>query len=48
VGVPLREVAGRMKVLRERVAGIGVHEEMVKVAIRSPGGEPWTRTTGIF
>ena len=37
-----------MKVLYERVAGIDVHKDMIKVAIRSPGGKPWTRTTGIF
>jgi hypothetical protein len=28
-----------MKVLYERVAGIDVHKDMIKVAIRSPGGE---------
>ncbi len=32
-----------MKVLYERVAGIDVHKDMVKVAIRSPGDKPWTR-----
>lgn len=32
-----------MKVLYERVAGIDVHKDMVKVAIRSPGEKPWTR-----
>jgi transposase len=48
VGVPLQEVARRMKVLYERVAGIDVHEDMVKVAIRSPGDKPWTRTTEIL
>ena len=37
-----------MKVLYERVAGIDVHKDMIKVAIRSPGEEPWTRTTGVF
>jgi transposase len=46
--VPLQEVAALMKVLYERVAGIDVHKEMVKVAIRSPGKKPWTRTTEIF
>ena len=39
-GVPLQEVAAQMKVLYERVAGIDVHKEMVKVAIRSPGEKP--------
>ena len=33
----------RMKVLYERVAGIDVHKDVIKVAIRSPGDEPWTR-----
>src|SRR5258707_909982 len=37
-----------MKVLYERVAGIDVHEDMVKVAIRSPGEKPWTRKTEIL
>src|ERR1700757_562250 len=36
-----------MKVLYERVAGIDVHKDMVKVAIRSPGDRPWTRKTEI-
>jgi hypothetical protein len=48
VGVPLQEVARRMKVLYERVAGIDVHKEMIKVAIRSPGEKPWTRKTEIL
>ena len=37
-----------MKVLYERVAGIDVHKDMIKVAIRSPGGKPWTRKTQIL
>jgi transposase len=37
-----------MKVLHERVAGIDVHKDMVKVAIRSPGERPWTRKTEIL
>jgi transposase len=40
-------VAG-VKVLHERVAGIDVHKDMVKVAIRSPGDKPWTRKTEVF
>ena len=35
--MPLQEVAAYMKVLHERVAGIDVHKDMIKVAIRSPG-----------
>jgi transposase len=37
-----------MKVLCERVAGIDVHKDMIKVAIRSPGEKPWTRKTEIL
>ncbi len=47
-GLPLQEVAARMKVLYERVAGIDVHKDMIKVAIRSPGEKPWTRKTEIL
>ena len=36
-----------MKVLYERVAGIDVHKDMIKVAIRSPGDKTWTRKTEI-
>jgi transposase len=32
----------------ERVAGVDVHKDMVKVAIRSPGDKPWTRKTKIL
>jgi transposase len=37
-----------MRVLYERVAGIDVHKDMIKVAIRSPGEKRWTRTTEIL
>ena len=47
-GVPLQEVARRMKVLYERVAGIDVHKDMIKVAIRSPGEKPWARKTEVL
>jgi hypothetical protein len=40
-GIAAREVAG-VKVLHERVAGIDVHKDMIKVAIRSPEDKPWT------
>ena len=36
-----------MKVMYERVAGIDVHKDMIKVAVRSPGDKPWTRKTAI-
>jgi transposase len=37
-----------MKVLYERVAGTGVHKDMIKVAVRSPGKKPWARKTDIL
>jgi transposase len=37
-----------VRVLHEHVAGIDVHKDMIKVAIRSPGEKRWTRTTEIF
>jgi transposase len=46
--MPLQEVVAQMKVLYERVAGIDVHKDMIKVAIRSPGEKPWTRKTEIL
>jgi len=46
--MPLQEVAAQMKVLYERVAGIDVHKDMIKVAIRSPGEKPWTRATEVL
>src|SRR5216684_1604814 len=47
-GLPLQEVADGMKVMYEHVAGIDVHKDMIKVAIRSPGDKPWTRKTEIL
>ena len=37
-----------MRVLHEHVAGIDVHKDMIKVAIRSPGEKRWARKTEIF
>src|SRR5947207_2499398 len=37
-----------MKVMYERVAGIDVHKDMIKVAVRSPGDKRWTRKTEIL
>jgi transposase len=37
-----------VKVMHERVAGIDVHKEMVKVAIRSPGEKRRARKTGVL
>ena len=46
-GLPLGRWQG-VKVLHEHVAGIDVHKDMIKVAIRSPGEKPWTRKTEIL
>jgi transposase len=37
-----------MKVLYERVAGIDVHKDMIKAAVRSPGQKAWTRKTDVL
>jgi len=37
-----------VKVMHERVAGIDVHKDMVKVAIRSPGEKRWARKTEVL
>ena len=37
-----------LKVMHEYVAGIDVHKDMVKVAVRSPGKKKWTRKTEIL
>ena len=37
-----------MKVQYERVAGIDVHKDMIKVGIRSPGDKPWTRRSEVL
>jgi transposase len=34
--------------MHERVAGIDVHKDMIKVAIRSPGEKRWTRKTEVL
>ena len=47
-GVPLQEVAARMKVLYERVAGIDVHKDMIKVGVRTPGHRAWTRNSEVL
>jgi hypothetical protein len=47
-GMPLQEVARRMRVLYERVAGIDVHKDMIKVGIRSPGDKAWTRRSEVL
>src|SRR6266568_5758094 len=37
-----------MRVLYERVAGIDVHKDMIKVGIRAPGHRAWTRTCEVL
>ena len=37
-----------MRVLYDRVAAIGVHKDMIKVAVRVPGKKRGTRTTGVL
>jgi hypothetical protein len=32
----------------ERVAGIDVHQDMIKVGIRAPGHRAWTRTSELL
>ena len=39
---------GCVKVMYERVAGIDVRKDMIKVAVRSPGDKPWARKTEIL
>ncbi len=34
---PLQEARRRMRVMYERIAGIDVHKDMIKVGIRTPG-----------
>ena len=37
-----------MKVLYERVAGIDVHKDMIKVGIRTPGHRAWARASEVL
>src|SRR4051812_99066 len=37
-----------MRVMHERVAGIDVHKDMIKVGIRGPGHRAWTRTSEVL
>jgi transposase len=37
-----------MRVMYERVAGIDVHKDMIKVGIRGPGHRAWTRTCEVL
>ena len=37
-----------LRVMHEYVAGIDVHKDMVKVAVRSPGKKKWARKTKIL
>jgi transposase len=37
-----------MRVMHERVAGIDVHKDMIKVGVRVPGEKPWTRKSEVL
>ncbi len=37
-----------MRVMYERVAGIDVHKDMIKVGVRGPGHRAWTRTSEVL
>ena len=37
-----------MRVMYERVAGIDVHKDMIKVGVRTPGHRAWTRTSEVL
>jgi hypothetical protein len=37
-----------MRVMYERVAGIDVHKDMIKVGIRVPGHRAWTRNSEVL
>ena len=45
---PLQEAGRRMRVMYERVAGIDVCKDMIKVGIRTPGHRAWTRTSEVL
>ncbi|GAA0982803.1 hypothetical protein GCM10009555_053300 [Acrocarpospora macrocephala] len=42
------ESPSRCRALHERVAGIDVHEDMIKIGIRTPGHRAWTRTSEVL
>ena len=44
----MQEAGERMRVMYERVAGIDVHKDMIKVGIRTPGHRAWTRTSEVL
>jgi transposase len=45
---PLLEAGKRMRVMDERVAGIDVHKDMIKVGVRTPGHRAWTRNSEVL
>src|SRR5262249_2257067 len=47
-GEPLQEAGKLMRVMYERVAGIDVHKDMIKVGIRTPGHRAWTRVSEVL
>ena len=45
---PLQEAGKLMRVMYERVAGIDVHKDMIKVGVRTPGHRAWTRNSEVL
>jgi transposase len=45
---PLQEADKLMRVMYERVAGIDVHKDMIKVGVRAPGHRAWTRNSEVL
>ena len=45
---PLQEADKLMRVMYERVAGIDVHKDMIKVGVRTPGHRAWTRNSEVL
>jgi transposase len=43
----LQEAGKLMRVMYERVAGIDVHKDMIKVGVRAPGHRAWTRDSEV-
>ena len=45
---PLQEAGKLMRVMYERVAGIDVHKDMIKVGVRTPGHRAWSRNSEVL
>jgi transposase len=44
----LQEAGKLMRVMYERVAGIDVHKDMIKVGVRTPGHRAWSRNSEVL